>query len=88
MTPCAMHGGDKAAQEAIPAAVELAGSQNGVDGSGAPRGEGKGRPQVGEKEQGGPRRLVGAPVGGLGQPSGRETGVEGRRRRPCFPAEG
>ena len=69
MTPCAMHGGDKAAQEAIPAAVELTGSQNGGDGGGAPRGEGKGHPQVGEKDQEMLGMLIGASNDGLGQPS-------------------
>ena len=82
-----MHGGSEAAREGKTGAAELAGVANRGCGGGVLRGEEDGRPQGGDWVQES-EMLIGASIGGLGQPSGRETGGEGRRRRPCFPAEG
>ena len=77
-------GGGKAAQEGKTGAAELAGDEIRGGGGGMPRGEEDGRPQVGEKDQGEPRRLVGTSVGGGGSCWAGETSGEGRRRRPLF----
>jgi hypothetical protein len=57
--PCATCGGGKVAQEGKTGAAELAGGENRSGGSAVPWGEGDGRPQLEEWDQGEAEKLIG-----------------------------